>query len=228
MRGAALSAVLACGLGAVTADGVLELVNRERKRAGLGPLRVAGELARAAQKKAADMARRGYFDHTTPEGRTAWEFMAEEGYRHREAAENLSQGWRTREEVVRGWMGSGGHRANILSRAYRDTGIGVARGARGYVVVQMFGVRAERGSGGEPEFLIELGKADLALAGRENAFDAGGAVFIEETGFHEAIGEDDAKLLPGYGKVVFADQFDGDPMGGLFRRRFCDRTGQDG
>jgi uncharacterized protein YkwD len=125
-----------------TRGGLLTLVNRSRGKAGLRALRVSAALTRAAQAKADEMARLGYFDHNSPEGRTPWDFLAAEGYRYSDAGENLAAGWRTDEEVMRGWMGSEGHRANILSRAFQETGIGIARGAKGDLVVEMFGTPA--------------------------------------------------------------------------------------
>ena len=125
-----------------TKGGILALVNRSRVKAGLRALQVSAALTRAAQAKADDMARRDYFDHNSPEGRTPWDFLAAEGYRYSDAGENLAAGWRTDEELMQGWMASHGHRANILSRTFQETGIGIARGAKGFVVVEMFGTRA--------------------------------------------------------------------------------------
>jgi uncharacterized protein YkwD len=102
-------------------------------------LRVSVPLTRIAQTRADDMARRDYFDHSSPEGRTPWDYLAEAGYRYSDAGENLAAGQRTDEEVVRAWMESQGHRANLLNRAFVETGIGIARGANGPVIVALFG-----------------------------------------------------------------------------------------
>lgn len=140
MAVAAVTLVVAGGeKPALSADSVLQFVNRDRERDGLRALRVAAPLARAAQRKADDMAEKRYFSHTSPDGRTAWDFMTAEKYKYADAGENLATGRETAEAVQRAWMNSPGHRANILSRAFTETGIGIARGERGYLVVQMFG-----------------------------------------------------------------------------------------
>lgn len=122
----------------ITADAVLRMANRQRTRAGIPALRQSLPLARAAQARANDMARRGYFNHDSPEGRTPWDFIHAEGYQYTAAAENLAAGQRTIEALERGWMGSAPHRANIRNRAFVETGVGVASGPDGPVIVQIF------------------------------------------------------------------------------------------
>ncbi len=126
----------------ITADGVLRMANRQRARAGVPALRHSLPLARAAQAKATDMARRAYFSHDTPDGRTPWDFIRAEGYQYTAAAENLAAGQRTIEALERGWMGSAPHRANIRNRAFVETGVGVASGPDGPVIVQLFAAPA--------------------------------------------------------------------------------------
>ena len=126
----------------ITADAVLRLANRERARAGIPALRHSLPLARAAQAKANDMARRGYFSHDTPDGRTPWDFVLAEGYRYSSVGENLAAGQRTVEALERGWLRSAPHRANIRNRAFSETGVGVARGPDGPVIVQLFAAPA--------------------------------------------------------------------------------------
>jgi len=126
----------------ITTDGVLRLANRERARAGVPALRHSVPLARAAQAKADDMARRGYFSHNTPDGRTPWDFIRAEGYRYASVAENLAAGQRTIETLERGWLRSAPHRANIRNRAFSETGVGIASGPDGPVIVQLFAAPA--------------------------------------------------------------------------------------
>ena len=126
----------------ITADAVLRMANRQRARAGVPALRHSTALARVAQAKASDMARRGYFSHDTPEGRTPWDALRAAGYAYTSAAENLAAGQRTIETLERGWMRSAPHRANILNRAFVETGVGIASGPDGPVIVQIFGAPA--------------------------------------------------------------------------------------
>jgi len=140
MTGVALAAEEA----GVTRDGVLAFGNRVRAARKLPSLRMIEKLNRAAQGKAEDMARRGYFSHTTPEGKTPWDLFASVGYAYSQAGENLASGQRSTEAVGAAWMRSAAHRDNLLSRKYVDTGIGVARQEDGYVVVQLFGAPMEK------------------------------------------------------------------------------------
>jgi uncharacterized protein YkwD len=108
--------------------GVLDEVNRERAAAGLPPVTLDERLDRAAQLHATDMLARRFYDHETPEGHgLAWR-VAEVGYRHRWAAENIAKGVFEPAEVVRRWMLSTGHRRNILDPHPVHVGIGVVRG----------------------------------------------------------------------------------------------------
>lgn len=88
------------------------------------------------------MAHRAYFSHDTPDGRTPWDFVHAEGYQFRSAAENLAAGQRTVEALAQGWLRSAPHRANIRNRAFSETGIGVANGPDGPVIVQLFAAPA--------------------------------------------------------------------------------------
>jgi uncharacterized protein YkwD len=114
---------------------LLCLMNRTRTRFGLRPLRRNRCLHRVAARHAHDMVNRRYFGHTTPNGWTPGRRARASGYAPRRAAwlvgENIAWGvagaarprW-----VVRAWMHSPPHRHTILSRHFRDVGIGVARG----------------------------------------------------------------------------------------------------
>ena len=56
--------------------------------------------------------------------------------------ENVAMGYRSGGSVVTGWMGSEGHRANILTPTYRAVGMGAARDADGrWWVAQVLGRR---------------------------------------------------------------------------------------
>jgi uncharacterized protein YkwD len=59
------------------------------------------------------------------------------------AGENVAYGYDSGAAVVRAWMNSSGHRANILNGHYRAMGIGARRAADGtWYVAQVFGRRA--------------------------------------------------------------------------------------
>uniref|UniRef100_UPI000A934009 CAP domain-containing protein n=1 Tax=Streptomyces niveiscabiei TaxID=164115 RepID=UPI000A934009 len=127
------------GLDRVEAE-VLELTNRERVRAGLGPLAPDGPLARAARAYCVDMAARAFYSHTSPEGTQPWDRAKAAGSAKRSIGENIACGQRSAAEVVEGWMNSPGHRANILKADFTHLGVGFAGGGpAGTYWTQLFG-----------------------------------------------------------------------------------------
>lgn len=133
-------------LSAVIAGRVTDLVNVERAKLDLPPLEPDPLLTAAAERKAADMAVRGYFSHQTPEGATPWVWLEQSGYRYLSAGENLALNFDQSGAVTRAWMDSPAHRANILRPEFADIGIGVAKGefegGEAVFVVQFFGTPA--------------------------------------------------------------------------------------
>jgi uncharacterized protein YkwD len=105
---------------------VLVIVNAERAKAGCKALTVDNRLAAAARKHSADMVARNYFSHTTPDGVDFSKRIDNEGYRWSTVGENIAAGQPNAVEVMKAWMKSPGHRANILNCAFRNIGIGVA------------------------------------------------------------------------------------------------------
>ena len=115
---------------------VVDLVNAERAGAGCRPLAVDQRLVAAAQAHSTDMASNDYFSHTSLDGRTFADRILAAGY-PRPAAENIAKGQRSADEVMRAWMRSKGHRANILDCGL--TTIGVGLDTRGWYWTQDFG-----------------------------------------------------------------------------------------
>ncbi|MEI5102667.1 CAP domain-containing protein [Streptomyces sp. PmtG] len=120
---------------------LLVLVNAERKKAGCGPLRLDRRVRAAAQAHAKDMAARDYYDHTSPEGKSAGDRMRKAGYRAGAWGENIHKGPKGPKTAMRDWMRSSGHRANILNCAYKDFGAGVSLKANGPWWVQNFATK---------------------------------------------------------------------------------------
>jgi uncharacterized protein YkwD len=106
---------------------VLDEVNAARRRAGRRGLQVDPRLERAAQRHARDMVSRGFYGHENPEGLGPRGRAEAAGYAGaRVISENLARGLVSPEEIVGLWLGSRGHRRNILDAGHRETGIGVA------------------------------------------------------------------------------------------------------
>ena len=104
---------------------VLTLINAHRANAGCAPLVAHKQLVQAARGHSIDMAVNDYFSHTSLDGRSPWDRMADAGYTSfSSAGENIAAGQSTTTRVVNGWMGSSGHRANILNCNFTETGIG--------------------------------------------------------------------------------------------------------
>jgi uncharacterized protein YkwD len=119
---------------------VIQLVNAQRVKAGCRALRVDLRLVRAAQAHSIDMARRRYFSHTTPDGRTFVQRIRAQGYTGSPLGENIAAGYPTASAVMTAWMKSPGHRANILNCRYTYIGVGSAIGGPyGYYWTQDFG-----------------------------------------------------------------------------------------
>lgn len=102
---------------------VIQLTNQERAENGLEPLRPDWQLSRVARHKSADMLEFNYFSHTSPTYGSPFSMMEDFGVTYRSGAENIARGQQTPHEVVRGWMNSPGHRANILGE-YTHIGVG--------------------------------------------------------------------------------------------------------
>lgn len=106
---------------------VTKLVNQERAKAGLAPLKLDWELSRVAKFKSQDMHDRNYFSHTSPTYGSPFNMMKDFGIKYRSAGENIAKGQRSAKEVVNAWMNSSGHRANILNKNFTHIGIGYVK-----------------------------------------------------------------------------------------------------
>lgn len=113
---------------AVSAAEVAILTNRERSEKDIPVLQRNSLLDQAAQMKAQDMAANGYYAHVSPDGTTPMHWVGKAGYKYLIIGENLVVNRTDAEQVVDAFMGSPGHRANILRSDFTEVGIGVANG----------------------------------------------------------------------------------------------------
>jgi len=114
---------------------ILCLLNAERKARNLPPLRPNGRLAQAASLHSKDMVAQGYFSHVSLSGEDFVVRIKKAGYLRGSRAwtlgENLAWGSGSLASpagIVKGWMESPGHKANILNNRFREIGIGLAFG----------------------------------------------------------------------------------------------------
>ena len=115
---------------------VVSLVNAERAKYGLPALKMDWELSRVARYKSQDMRDRGYFSHTSPTYGSPFDMMKKFGLSYRYAGENIAKGYSSPAAVVKGWMNSEGHRANILNKNFTKIDVGYV--ADGNYWTQMF------------------------------------------------------------------------------------------
>ncbi|MDK1475084.1 CAP domain-containing protein [Streptomyces sp. 549] len=102
---------------------VLALVNQERAKVGCKPVKANAKLEALASDFSRDMAVRGFFSHTSPDGDSPWDRAEAAGISNL-GGENIARGQATAEEVMAAWMQSPGHRANILNCDYKTLGVG--------------------------------------------------------------------------------------------------------
>ena len=114
------------------------LINLEREQRGLRAVRSNDRLARAADGHSRDMVARDFFSHDAPGGGSMTSRIKGSGYLNRARSYSIGENiaWGTGElgsalKIHQAWMRSPGHKANILSRAFDEVGVGVALGAPG-------------------------------------------------------------------------------------------------
>jgi uncharacterized protein YkwD len=135
---------------------LLREINQVRAQHGLAALQLSSALNEAADFHSKTMAARGFFAHESADGSSFWKrvesFYPSRGFRYWSAGENLAYGSprMSADGAVRAWMGSPGHRANILSASWREIGIGavhadsapgVYAGRSATIITTDFGVR---------------------------------------------------------------------------------------
>ncbi|POP33006.1 transporter [Lactonifactor longoviformis] len=108
---------------------VVDLVNQERAKEGLSPLSIDEKAVSAAQVRAREI--ETSFSHTRPNGSSFSTALTESGASYRGAGENIAWGQKTPEEVMKGWMNSPGHRANIMNEKFTSIGVGYYQNAKG-------------------------------------------------------------------------------------------------
>lgn len=126
----------------------LREVNLLRTEKGLSDLNWNSELAQAASDKAKDIVGQNYFDHVSPTGKKAWDFILQDGYEYKYAGENLAIDFNDIKEATLAWEESPSHYANIISPNYSDFGFaqldGVIQGKETTVYVEIFGAKLSK------------------------------------------------------------------------------------
>lgn len=127
----------------ITVQKVLDQTNSQRQKYNLPLLKYNATLSQSAAAKAQDMFNNDYWAHTSPQGKTPWDFFKSVGYRYSLAGENLAKDFYDTDSLVKAWMNSPTHRDNIINSKYQEIGIavvnGTLNGVKTTLVVQHFG-----------------------------------------------------------------------------------------
>jgi uncharacterized protein YkwD len=140
------------------ADRIVERINADRARYGLGRLHLSLRLRAAAGFHSYEMAHDGFFSHSSLDGTSPWSrlarFYRSAGYRHWTVGETMgwSAGGTDAAVVVAAWMASPGHRRILLDHGFREIGI--------------FAVHASAASGAFRESAVTLVTADFGARER--------------------------------------------------------------
>ncbi|MFT5281139.1 MAG: hypothetical protein ACI9AR_000597 [Flavobacteriaceae bacterium] len=129
----------------VSLSGIVKATNKERVSLSLEPFSINSKLNNSASVKVDDMFALQYFEHVAPNGTDISDLGKSVGYRYIIIGENLALGdFPTSESIVRAWMNSPGHKANILHKRYTDIGVsvksGMYKGDKVWIAVQHFGL----------------------------------------------------------------------------------------
>ena len=176
----------------VVPEKLVELTNIRREEKEVGELLVNPLLEEAAEKKANDMAEKGYFAHNSPEGLTPWYWFEQVGYNYRHAGENLAVNFTETHKVDEAWMRSPTHRANIINKNFEEIGISTAqgeyKGREATFVVQLFGTRT-----GQASLSMEEEKETTTLQEQESREIILGEEEVRENGRKEEEEEEDGE-----------------------------------
>lgn len=121
---------------------VLQLVNKHRGAGQLcgaeylpptEPLAWSAKLERAAQLHALDMYCQNYFSHNSKDGTPFHVRIRRQAYNYFTCAENIGLGYHTESDVIRGWVKSPGHCANLMNNWYNE--VAVARAGNYWVML---------------------------------------------------------------------------------------------
>lgn len=118
-------------------DEVIRIVNEERAKQGLQPLKKNNDLCKVAGIRATETT--SLFSHTRPNGESCFTILKEYNISYMTVGENIAAGQQTPAEVMNAWMNSQGHRENIMNSSFGQIGVGVVKGGSyGIYWVQMF------------------------------------------------------------------------------------------
>lgn len=152
----------------LTGAGIILETNKQRLENNLLPLVQNSTLDQMAFVKAQDMFQEGYFAHVSPTGVDVAELASQIGYDYLLVGENLALGnFGGDLDVVEAWMGSPGHRENILKPNYTEIGVasiqGIYDGKTTWIAVQEFGLSRSVCSAPNPKLKSQVDELNYEL-----------------------------------------------------------------
>lgn len=137
-----------------------EIVNRDRAKNGLPPLKYDERLADAARSHSADMHQNHFFEHLSPTWGNLEQRLTRAGYLFLTSRENLAEAM-TIEEAEAGLLRSPHHYENLMATDITSIGIGIVKGGpndpRNLAVTQIFATPGKTES--ETEAVVAVEKA---------------------------------------------------------------------
>ncbi len=116
------------GSGDVSEDAaeVVRLANVEREKAGCAALSIDDKLMTAAQRHSQDQADNKKMSHDGSNGSSPGDRLDDVNYQWRTYGENVAWNQQSPAAVMKAWMNSPGHKANILNCSFTEIGVGIA------------------------------------------------------------------------------------------------------
>lgn len=115
---------------------LMDYINGARQASGLKPVAIDSKINAVARSRSNDMAARGYFAHTTPEGKSFMDFFKAASISYKLAGEIIAtNNYRAEETAYNaydGFINSPAHRSIILDSRYNLAGVGEAKDSRGF------------------------------------------------------------------------------------------------
>lgn len=115
---------------------VVTIINKKRKANGAKAVKSDAKLQKAAQKRAKELVKK--FDHTRPNGKNCFTVLKEYKISYGTCGENIAMGQPNAKRVMKDWMNSSGHRANILNKSFKRVGVGLYKKSGRCYWVQIF------------------------------------------------------------------------------------------
>lgn len=118
---------------------IIKMVNKVRIEKNLPVLKENKKLNILANKKAKIMAKENNLSHTAGGYNSFSDLIKEANIEYLAVGENIARNWKTPDDVMKAWLNSSGHRANILNKKFTQIGVGKAINSKGDIYwVQLF------------------------------------------------------------------------------------------